>query len=521
MYSKSNDASYTFEEALQIAGQGKFQRKVTLVGGLIAMASFISVGTVSFIMTAAQCDLRMDSIQKGTLISAGFIGMILSCHMWGFLSDTKGRRFILLRCLTMDGIMYILSSFMPSYKLLLIMRFIHGFVICGSIVPCYPYIGEFHTNQYRSKALLIVSLIACMSNFYQPGLSILVNLSPWRIELLPSLVYKPWRLFYALSGIPSLISAALLFTLPESPMFLLANGDQQTAIKILSNIHNINSSGNKNKQEFLVKNLIIEGNSVVNKVNNSNKNKTSMFFHSIWEQTVPLTRKPYRLKIILITSLQFLLFLSNNCIFLWVPETINRIGIYHRDQDAKSITFCEIVQTFDYKNTSTDDNFGRFGNSTNTSLPSRYDEAATICSEEKINSAVYWTVSVSGSMIMICLVMIHFAARMMGKKLIVGTTIFCALISISLLLFTGNPYLIISEMCFFMMVSAAATQVVLYTVVDLFPTKIRSMAVCLAIMCSRFGSITSNQVSGALIDNYCSSILIIMLACLSVCLVIT
>ncbi|XP_039292921.1 uncharacterized protein LOC111057506 isoform X3 [Nilaparvata lugens] len=426
MYSYKIDSAYTIEEALQMAGHGKFQRKVMFVGGLIAMASFISVGTVSFIMTAAQCDLQMDSIQKGTLISGGFI-----------------------------------------------------------------------------------------------GLSILVNVTSWRIDLLPSFVYKPWRLYYALSGVPSLTAAALLITLPESPMFLLANNDEKGSIMILKDIYRINSGGTEDTLPFLVKHLIIEEDTVVTKISDSNMNKTSMFFHSIWEQTVPLLRKPYRLKIALITALQFLLFLSNNCIFLWVPETVNRIGIYHRDRDAESMTFCEVVQDFNKRNTSRIDNdIEILQNDSTTSTSPAYSVSQQMCSE-KINPAVYWTVSISGGMIMICLVMIHFAARVVGKKLIIGIAISCALASITLLIFAENPYLIIAEMCFFMMVSAAATQVVLYTVVDLFPTKIRSMAVCLAIMCCRFGSISSNLISGALIDNYCSLILVMMLVCLSVCLMIT
>ena len=49
--------------------------------------------------------------------------------------------------------------------------------------------------------------------------------------------YNSWRIFVAICGIPALLVAFALFTLPESPKYLLSKGRESEALKIFQNMY--------------------------------------------------------------------------------------------------------------------------------------------------------------------------------------------------------------------------------------------------------------------------------------------
>lgn len=53
-------------------------------------------------------------------------------------------------------------------------------------------------------------------------------------------VYKPWRLYLLVSSMLSGIGWAAMMFLPESPKFLLALGDTDKSLAVLSSIYKIN-----------------------------------------------------------------------------------------------------------------------------------------------------------------------------------------------------------------------------------------------------------------------------------------
>jgi MFS transporter, VNT family, synaptic vesicle glycoprotein 2 len=83
---------------------------------------------VNFIMPVAECDLNLSTSDKGILSAIGYVGVILSSHLWGFLSDTKGRRKTLITSLLTAFIATVFSTFVNDFRLLVFLRFINGFL---------------------------------------------------------------------------------------------------------------------------------------------------------------------------------------------------------------------------------------------------------------------------------------------------------------------------------------------------------------------------------------------------------
>jgi VNT family MFS transporter (synaptic vesicle glycoprotein 2) len=69
---------------------------------------------------------------------------------------------------------------------------------------------------------------------------------------LGSIQFHSWRLFIAVSALPSILGALLYFILPESPRYLLEVGKERKAVKILERVYKINHLFRRNVPEFPV-----------------------------------------------------------------------------------------------------------------------------------------------------------------------------------------------------------------------------------------------------------------------------
>jgi len=75
---------------------------------------------------------------------------------------------------------------------------------------------------------------------YFTGLGWAILPQPWEIDS-PWGPLRSWRLLTILAAVPSLLSGVCLFTLPESPKFLLAAGKPDEALRVLKKVYTTNT----------------------------------------------------------------------------------------------------------------------------------------------------------------------------------------------------------------------------------------------------------------------------------------
>lgn len=117
-----------FENAVKKCGFGKFNYIVIILSGGLMACAFLELSSVSFILPIAECDLDLQSSDKGVLGAIGYFGVILSSFLWGFLSDTRGRRKVLIISLLISFTATAASSLANSFWLLMLLRFVNGFL---------------------------------------------------------------------------------------------------------------------------------------------------------------------------------------------------------------------------------------------------------------------------------------------------------------------------------------------------------------------------------------------------------
>lgn len=116
----------TLDNALSQIGFGKFNYIVILLTGISLSCVFFETVSINIILPIAQCDLDLSTQQKSMLSSVGFLGIILSSHMWGFLADTKGRKSVIIPTLFMASLLSFVSCFAKSFEFLLFLRLLNG-----------------------------------------------------------------------------------------------------------------------------------------------------------------------------------------------------------------------------------------------------------------------------------------------------------------------------------------------------------------------------------------------------------
>ncbi len=212
-----------------------FYAVVVALGGFIFGfdASVIS-GVVGFVTT----EFQLNEWQQGFVVSAPTLGAVVGSLFAGPLSDIYGRKKILITIAALYVISAILSAFSVSYFMLVMARMIGGLAF-ASLVLAPMYIAEISPAKYRGKMISINQFnivvgfsVAYFANYY------LLKMSGGASELAITLgiTENVWRWMLGLEIVPAFLYFILLFIIPESPRWLICNGQQQKAKPVLEKL---------------------------------------------------------------------------------------------------------------------------------------------------------------------------------------------------------------------------------------------------------------------------------------------
>uniref|UniRef100_T1PCW5 Major Facilitator Superfamily protein n=1 Tax=Musca domestica TaxID=7370 RepID=T1PCW5_MUSDO len=480
---KALEEAITFSEALERTGYGKFNYLVIIVAGLILANVLLETSAVAFYMPVAHCDLELTNFRKGLLSAIGYVGMIISSHLWGFLADTKGRKRVIKPTLIAGFVVTVISSFAMDFWTMLCLRLINGIFVSGASATVYAYISEFHTDRTRSKAMMIASFIFAIGAMFMPFLSFAVINREWSLPLpFMGLVYKPWRLFVVVCGIPGLVCGIAMYFLPESPKFLLSINKQEETKEVLQKMYKVNGG----KEKLVIPHLLSEEDTDEDVESSKNKKSYGIlsFLQTMWNQTVPLFQRKYLRSTTIVCITQFWLYVITNGLYMWFPYIINAMGEFMKNNPGKNEYLCEIVY---YKNEHLNENVD---NSTIIDCPDKLENTTYMYSllMEIIYVSTYAVITV----------IINRVSKKCIMVIMILTCSSCGLAAIWL------PYTSISAILYVLLFLVGISINVLgAATVDLYPTKLRAMAMCVSLMMGRIGSVVGTNIVGALIADSC------------------
>ncbi|CAO1413974.1 unnamed protein product [Diamesa serratosioi] len=470
---------------------GKFNYFLVILSGSILSTVLLETLSISFILPVAECDLHLSTKDKGILSAIAFAGIIFSSHLWGFLADTQGRKKVMLPTLFITFVLTFISSFVKNFWLLTLLRFLSGFFISGSSATVYAYLGEFHNINNRSRALAWASFVFGIACLGLPILAFFVINQDWQIYIsFLDLTYKPWRFFFIVCGLPSLLCGLGLLMVPESPKFTFSQGEEERTLKILARMFSINSG--RPAEEYSVMGLILDSSDskkvLITATSSGNSNSMELL-KSMWNQTAPLFQHPHLKNTTIACVIQFCIFTSSNGMYMFFPEILNRMAEF-TNESSNSSTICDILDA------------------TRNNIIEVFDDNGTILEIipeciDKLEFSTYEHSFVLEIVYVIGFAIIGLVINITGKLPIIVFVLFgCGVCGISII-FVTIPLLSI-YLYVILLACGLVVSVVNASTVDLFPTNLRAMAVCISLMFGRLGSVFGANVVGLLLDSYCN-----------------
>ncbi|XP_030643373.1 synaptic vesicle 2-related protein-like [Chanos chanos] len=220
---ESRTETFTVEDAVEAAGFGRFQWKLSMLTGLAWMADAMEMMILSVLAPQLRCEWRLPSWEVALITSIVFVGMMISSSLWGNISDKYGRRVGLSLCMTWTLYYGLLSAFAPVYGWILVLRGLVGFGIGGAPQSVTLY-SEFLPAKSRATCIMLIEVFWALGTVLEVLLAMLI---------MPTL---GWRWLLGLSTLPLIIFVASSCWLPESARFDVLTGNQEKAMRTLNRI---------------------------------------------------------------------------------------------------------------------------------------------------------------------------------------------------------------------------------------------------------------------------------------------
>ncbi|MDX6805825.1 MFS transporter [Terrihabitans rhizophilus] len=222
-----------FETAISAAGLGPFQWRLLAIFGLVWTADAMQVLAIGFTAPSIAASFGLTipaALQTGTVF---FLGMLIGASVFGRLADRYGRRNVLIVTVLIDAVCGLASVFAPDFTWLLILRFMTGVGVGGTLPVDYAMMAEFLPANRRGRWLVM------LEGFWAVG-TILVALVSWGAQQAGA--EAPWRIIFLATAAPAFVGLFLRLWIPESPLFLSRTGRTAEADAVLARVARANGN---------------------------------------------------------------------------------------------------------------------------------------------------------------------------------------------------------------------------------------------------------------------------------------
>ncbi len=205
---------------------------VAALGGLLFG---FDTAVINGAVTAIESDFEVGKLLLGFVVSSALLGCVAGAYMAGRLADRLGR----IRVMVMAAVLFLVSAIGSGLAFtewdLILWRVVGGLGVGAASVIAPAYIAEISPASIRGRMgslqqLAIVSgiFIALLSDYF------LATTAGGSAEPLWGLT--AWRWMFIAEVIPALAYGVLALTIPESPRFMVARGDDKGAREVLRSV---------------------------------------------------------------------------------------------------------------------------------------------------------------------------------------------------------------------------------------------------------------------------------------------
>lgn len=206
----------------------RFHTLITLVLGIGWLLDSFEVTLINNIVGVVRDQWHLSNLQASWILSIWFIGLMIGAYVFGYLADRFGRKRLFIYTLLLYGTFTFLTAFAPNYEILLMLRLLTAVGVGAEYAAVNAAISEFVPSRYRGTANSLVM------NFWSVGAILAALLSLYVLTVLPPAV--GWRVAFGLGALIALSTVVLRRYIPESPRWLLSQGNPEVAKRIVEQV---------------------------------------------------------------------------------------------------------------------------------------------------------------------------------------------------------------------------------------------------------------------------------------------
>ncbi len=208
---------------------------VALGGFLMGFDASVISGVVTFI----EPEFGLNKIELGWSVASLTLTATLAMMVSGPLSDRLGRRPVLKIAAVLFAISAVASAVAPSFVTLVAARMLGGFGVGAALIIAPMYIAEIAPAAMRGRMVSFNQLnivVGISAAFFSNYLILRFGQSDlaWADAL--GLDTWNWRWMLGVEALPAIFYFLALFAVPESPRWLLMNGKEEDARRVLEKV---------------------------------------------------------------------------------------------------------------------------------------------------------------------------------------------------------------------------------------------------------------------------------------------
>lgn len=206
------------------------QNRIMSTASIIALGGFLfgyDIAMISGTTGQLEATFALSKFWLGFTVAIALIGTIIGTTIIGNPADKYGRKRVLLFLSGLVIISAIGSALAPNWYVFLFFRFVTG-VFLGSVSVVAPmFIAEISPAERRGR-LVILNQFNVVSAIF---LAYLFN-----YVIAANIATGSWRWMIGVEAIPATIYFILLFSIPESPRWLLMSNKKDYAHKVFARL---------------------------------------------------------------------------------------------------------------------------------------------------------------------------------------------------------------------------------------------------------------------------------------------
>ena len=208
---------------------------VALGGFLMGFDASVISGVVTFI----EPEFNLTKIELGWSVASLTLTASLAMMVSGPLSDRLGRRPVLMIAAVLFAISAVASALAPSFIALVAARMLGGFGVGAALIIAPMYIAEVSPAAVRGRMVSFNQLnivIGISAAFFTNFLILRAGQSDLAWAEALHLGEWNWRWMLGVEALPAIFYFVALFAVPESPRWLVMNGRDEDAKRVLERV---------------------------------------------------------------------------------------------------------------------------------------------------------------------------------------------------------------------------------------------------------------------------------------------